>query len=390
VTVESPTVRRTSPAGTRTRSQESRGPGSESRTTSCAPAVRGGASAVTIDMAIDMSSAIKAAVARPDAATPAKFPAMRAGMDVVWWLIGLGGALLNLQPRPAHAQGSLHEFREAHLGMEMRIALVHASADTAAALARRAFDEVERLEALLSDWRPRSEVRRLELAPPGAWVPVSAALTEVLALSLAVARASHGAFDPTVGPLTALWREARRTGRAIDEEERQEARSRVGHGHVELDSAGGRVRFAVANVRLDLGAVAKGWILDRALAVLVRSGGRVDGALVEAGGDVAVHGAPPGARGWRIEVPRDGGDTVLVLNAGAVSTSGPDSQRAEGESHVLDARTGRGGQREGRVTVTGASAAVTDALATALSLVAPSERARLAARFGVTVVAPRS
>lgn len=273
-----------------------------------------------------------------------------------------------------------------HLGLEVRLAVV--AADSAAAgAARAAYVRIAELEGILSDWRPSSELRRLDAAPVGAWRPVSAPLFEVLSLALEVARATDGAFDPTVGPLSALWREAARTGRAVGVKEREAARARVGYRWVELDTAGRRVRFARAGMRLDLGAVAKGWIVDQALAVLRASG--ASAALVEAGGDLAVFGRPPGSDGWRVAVPWTGGrDTVLVLTSGAVSTSGADAQVAPGadgteEGHVIRTATGRGVTDGRGATVLGVRAAVTDALATALTLVPPEAAPTLAARYGV-------
>jgi thiamine biosynthesis lipoprotein len=346
-----------------------------------------------------MSAVSRAAVARrrlpPRAVAVAerrlvhRFVDMRSGTR---WLIGVGLCLaVKLHPAAVDAQGAPHEFREVHLGMEMRIVVVHADQGAAAAMARRAFDGVEAHEAVLSDWRPESEVRRLEHAAAGEWVAISASLGDVLAVALLVAGESGGAFDPTVGPLTALWREARTTGTPVDETLRARAMTRVGHWHVELDTLADRVRFAVAGMRLDLGGVAKGWILDRALEVLIADG--ASAALVEAGGDVVVRGAPPGAAGWRIRVPRPQGDTVLILDAGAVSSSGSLAQRIAGvngatESHVVNPESGRGVPGDETVTVVGPSGAIADALATALSLTAPARRERLAARFGVTLIAP--
>ncbi len=306
----------------------------------------------------------------------------------------MAGGFVNMSPLAVQSQGSprdVFEFREVHLGMEVRIALVETSAEAAASKARLAFDEVARLEAILSDWRATSELRALARAEPGAWVSVSEPLRDVLALALRVARGTDGAFDPTIGPLTALWREARRTGQPIDSTARADARARVGYAFVTLDSSGARVRFARAGMRLDLGAVAKGWILDRALERLRAAG--VHDALLEAGGDLVVRGAPPGERGWRIRVPRAAGDTILVMRGGAVSTSGASVQRVDDgrggeESHVLDPRTGRGLREGADLTVTGPSAAIADALATALSLVPVERRAALAAAFGVRVMTP--
>jgi thiamine biosynthesis lipoprotein len=310
---------------------------------------------------------------------------------------------MKLHPTAALAQGGRETFREVHLGMEMELVLVmppaaaRAASDhlPAADLARTVFDHVERLEQILSDWRATSELRRLESVPPRTWANVSPPLCAVLSLALDVAKYSDGRFDPTIGPLTALWREAARTGQPIHDSARAEAQRRVGYRALRLDRKRCRVRFEMPGMRLDLGAVAKGWIIDDALA-LVRRNGASAGMLV-AGGDLAVFGTPDGALsaagesgGWRIAVPRAQGDTVLVLTEGAVSTSGSSQQRAPAlggeESHVFDARVGRGATRAGDVTVVGARASVTDALATAVSLMNERDAERLARRYGVRIV----
>ncbi len=295
---------------------------------------------------------------------------------------------VNLAAVDLSAQGAPAEFREVHLGMEVRIAL-SANGPAGSRAARAAFERIAALDDALSDWRASSEVRRLQTHPVGTWISVSPALAQVLALALDVARASNGAFDPTVGPLTALWRESQRTGQPIPEAARAAATKRVGYRFVELDTVARRVRFLRDSMRLDLGAIAKGWIIDRALDEVRRMG--IDAALIEAGGDLAVYGAPAGTRGWRISVEREGVDTVLVLTHGAVSTSGPTEQwiaRADGarESHVFMPQTGHGLTNGRIMTVIGASAAITDALATTLTLVPSEHVALLATRYGVTVI----
>lgn len=294
------------------------------------------------------------------------------------------GALLNLHPSAAAGQAQPRERREVHLGMEVRL-VVHAPAERADAAIQAAFDRIAALEAVLSDWRPSSELSRLGRAPAGHWVPVSAPLFEVLSRALAVAAATDGAFDPTVGPLTALWREARRTGRPVPPEQVTEARRHVGWRLVALDTTAGTVRLARDGMRLDLGAIAKGWILDRALEELERAG--TPAALLEAGGDIVVGASPPGTAGWRVAV----GDTVLVVQHAAVATSGPSSQSitdADGtvRSHVIDPADGRGSRSPLEVTVIGPDGATADALATALTLVPRERWPALEERFGVRVV----
>lgn len=301
---------------------------------------------------------------------------------------------LNLSSRALSAQGALTEFREVHLGMEVRI--VVAASDTVAisvrrreAAARDAFARIAALDAILSDWRKGSELRRLELAPKQQWVHVSVELTTVLAAALEMADATGGLFDPTVGPLTRLWREASRTGRPIDSAARVDALRRVDYRAVELDTEHRRVRLRRDSMALDLGAIAKGFVVDEALEVLRAAD--IPAALIEAGGDLAAYGIPAGTGGWRVAVPAAGGDTVLVLRDEAISTSGDAEQHVpvtDGitESHVLSARTGQAASTGLSVTVRGPRAMATDALATALTLVAERERDALAARFGLHIV----
>jgi len=258
---------------------------------------------------------------------------------------------------------------------------------------REAFARIAVLDSVLSDYRKGSEVRRLEAAPKDVWVDISVELKTVLAAALEVARATGGQFDPTVGPVTRLWRDASRTGRPMDSAARADAMRRVDYRALELDTTRHRARLRRDSMALDLGAIAKGFVVDEALSVLRRSG--VPAALVEAGGDIAGYGVPVGSAGWRVAVSRDDGDTVVVLRDAAISTSGDAAQSIQGrygssESHVLSPRSGASAPPGVAVTVTGSRAMITDALATALTLVGTRARDELSERFGVRVVAVRA
>jgi thiamine biosynthesis lipoprotein len=298
-------------------------------------------------------------------------------------------AMLNVQPVPSAAQGAPVTFREVHMGMEVRLVLV-APSDSAPIFARRAFARIAALDGVFSDWRRDSELSRLNAALPGLPVPVSRELSDVLGLALAIARDTDGAFDPTIGPLTQLWREAARTGVPISKSARAAARERVDYRWLSVDTTASRITLQRAGMRLDLGAIAKGWILDDVLAQLRQWG--VPAALLEAGGDVAVFGSPDADRGWGVAVARSAGDTVLRLTEGAVSTSGPAMQMlaapdGRGESHVMVRATGTGLRNGVQVTVTGPRAALTDALATALTILPARRGDALARRYGVRIVA---
>jgi thiamine biosynthesis lipoprotein len=280
------------------------------------------------------------------------------------------------------------EYRQVLMGMEVRIA-INAARPQADSLADRAFARIAELEAMLSDWNPQSELRRLELAPVGDWTTVSGPLRDVLALALTLARETDGAFDPTVGALTALWRESVRSGQPIADSARSRALRSVGYENLELDSASSRLRFTRAGTRLDLGAIAKGWILDQ--AILTLSTAEAAGVLIEAGGDIVTWGAPSTGEGWRVAVRTRDGDSTLVVREAAISTSSAAAQLSrptgtEAEGHIFRTSDGRGATDTPQITVVGRRGAVTDALATALPLLPRTRWGDLAARYGVQVI----
>lgn len=270
------------------------------------------------------------------------------------------------------------------MGMPVRIAVYAQDERAASAAARAAFAHIASLEDRMSDYRVDSEVRRLELRPRE-WVPVSAPLYDVLARAIEIAQASDGAFDPTVGPLVQLWREARRTGRLPSRAAIQSARERVCWRYLSIDSSR-RVRLDRAGMRLDLGGIAKGYILQSAVDLLRTRG--VKHVMIEAGGDIVVGDPPPGRRGWRIETP--GADTTIRALAGqlaraSISTSGPSEQFIEIDgvrySHVIDPRTGDALTRPLHATVIASDGATADALSTALTVLDASRHAAFLARF---------
>jgi thiamine biosynthesis lipoprotein len=222
---------------------------------------------------------------------------------------------------------------------------------------------------------------------------VSGELFEALTRAVTIARASGGAFDPTVAPLVSMWRQSRTTGRLPEAAALAAARSRVGWRQIELDGERRAARIP-DGVRLDLGGIAKGYILQDALRALASLG--VRRALVEAGGDVVVGEAPPGRAGWRIDVP--GADAAFAghasrLTNAALATSGPTAQFVEIDgtrySHVIDPRTGLGVTAPFVAHVIGDDAATADALATALAVLGPDGLPTLRARFPGMVLAVR-
>jgi thiamine biosynthesis lipoprotein len=239
----------------------------------------------------------------------------------------------------------------------------------------------------MSDYRDDSEIAELARRAGGPAQPVSPDLFRVLEKAVAIAEASDGAFDPTVGPLVALWRAARRDRRLPDSAALEEARKRTGVGHLELNG-GIRTVTMPHGARLDLGGIGKGFACDEAVRVLRDLG--YPHALVSLAGDVVAGDPPPGQAAWSVAIGK-GGRTEPVANAG-ISTSGDAEQFVEiggvRYSHILDPRTGLGLTGSTSATVIASDGMTADALATAACVLGEEKGRALVNRYpGARVVA---
>lgn len=228
-----------------------------------------------------------------------------------------------------------------------------------------AYQRCAALNQILSDYEPASEVSRLGLEPR----PVSAELYRVLAFARTVSQASNGAFDVTIGPLSRLWRQRLPLTAA--------ARALVDWREVHL--AEGTVRLGKPGMRLDLGAIGKGFAADEMLLILKDLG--ITRALIAASGDIVCGDSPPGHRGWSVRAA----SRRILLRHGAVSTSGDTTQYFEKDgrrfSHILDPRTGESVTDVIEVAVTARNGITADALSTAVRLVGRSAARSLLTRF---------
>jgi FAD:protein FMN transferase len=232
-----------------------------------------------------------------------------------------------------------------------------------------AFDEVDRIDRLLSHYKPESPLSRLNREASSGPVRVEPELFDFIAESLRYSRESDGAFDITVGPLMKTWGFFRGGGRLPPAAEIDEVRGRIGYTHVVLDARERTIRFDRPGVELDLGGIAKGYAVDRAVAVLRRSGVRA--ALVSAGGSTIYGlGAPPGREAWEVSLqdPYDSERTALTvrLRDRALSVAGRAEKSFERGgivySHIMDPRTARPVQGVLSVAVLTATGTAGDAL----------------------------
>ncbi len=285
----------------------------------------------------------------------------------------LGSFLLVPAPRTAAAgpAGRLSRYEGSRLSMGCVYTIVAYGPD-AAALPRildAAFDEVDRIDRLMSHYKPESPLSRLNREAARGPVSVEPELFDFLAECLRWSRDSDGAFDVTVGPLMKAWGFFGGEGRVPDAGEIPELLGRVGYRHVDLQPGARIVRFDRPGVELDLGGIAKGYAVDRVVELLTRQ--QVRAALVSAGGSTLYGlGAPPGRKGWEVGIqdptdPRRIARKVLLRDR-ALSVAGRREKSFEvggvTYAHIMDPRTGRPVEGVLSVAVLAGSGTAGDAL----------------------------
>jgi FAD:protein FMN transferase len=279
------------------------------------------------------------------------------------------------------------------MGTVAEVAVVHRDEAYAQRAISAALDALRWVDATMTRFDAASDVGRANLRAAREAVAITPETAEVLAESLRWAKASGGLFDPTIGRAIQLWN----VGQRREPVAAAESRRLAGRGlwqALELDSQGGRpvVRFRDEQVALDLGGIAKGYGVDRAVAALRDFG--IGNALVNVGGDLYALGHSPEGDAWRVGIqspddPARLAGTLHVADA-AVATSGDYLQYFQHGGrryhHLLDPRTGeprRTGVRS--LTVTAPSCMAADAAATAAFGLPAAEAERLIAVGGARV-----
>ena len=299
----------------------------------------------------------------------------------------------------AHRSTARFEYTQPQMGLPFRIVLYAADKPSADAAADAAFARVAELNSVLSDYDTDSELSRLsQTAGQGKVVRVGDDLWRVLERAQQLAEETDGAFDITCGPVVSLWRKARREKILPDKIKLEEARRAVGFSNLRIDARAHTAELLAPYMRLDLGAIAKGYAIDEALKVLRTRG--IRSAFVSGSGDMAASAPPPGTQGWRIELaPLDTKDApaapqapptqFVLLRNRALATSGDFFQHLEINgvrySHIVDPRTGVGLTDHSLVVVIARDCLTADSLSTAVSVLGPKPGIKLAEAKGAYV-----
>ncbi|MCC6533463.1 MAG: FAD:protein FMN transferase [Burkholderiales bacterium] len=274
------------------------------------------------------------------------------------------------------------------MGAAAAMTLVHPDRAKARAAIDACVDEIARLEAIFSLYRADSALVRLNAA--GALYAPPHELVELLAFGLALARASEGAFDPSIQPLYRLYacHFARGAVRAPSQEEIARVLRRVDYRSIEVGSD--RIRLRKPGMAITLNGIAQGFITDRAADRLRAAG--FDHVLVDLG-EARALGQRADGLPWQAAVrdPRDparmlatlalgegpGAFPALATSAGYGTTFGPDPRI----HHLLDPYTGRSANHYLSVSAAAPRATLADGLSTTLSLLAPPRAHALLARY---------
>jgi thiamine biosynthesis lipoprotein len=245
-----------------------------------------------------------------------------------------------------------------------------------------AFEQFRQIEALMSWRKDDSEIARINRDAYAKPVMVSKPTFEVLRKSVEFSRLSEGAFDITVGPLMELWQRAEDANRLPTNAEIEQTLSRVGFKKLILDANSMTVRFAADGMKLDLGGIAKGYAVDKAVEAMQKAG--AVGGIVAASGETRCFGTPSkGKTHWLIGLQDPAiaekdvlaaGRPLLVfkLNDTAISTSGNYRRfvtvGGKRFSHIVNPQNGYSSESLASVTIICPSATDADALATAVTV----------------------
>lgn len=278
---------------------------------------------------------------------------------------------------PAPPRQLVEESRLA-MGSQLRLAAWTADEGAAAAAFAQAFREFDRLESLLSVWKPGSDVLRMNEAAGREPVAVSADTLAVLAAAAQASEWTGGKFDITFGALADVWKFDHDQDNVVPSRQAIDARLPfVDYRLVQIDRSAGTAFIRKAGARVHLGGIGKGYAVDRAAAIL-RERGFAD-FLIQSGGDMYVAGLNDGSP-WKVAIadPRgQDGQTfaTLELSDGTFSTSG-DYERffmKDGVRyhHLLDPDIGQPARLSRSVTIVADSAMLADVLSTGVFILGP-------------------
>ncbi len=289
----------------------------------------------------------------------------------------------------AQSHQTLLQKKKYLMGTVFEIAAYGESTSKISEAIEKAFQEISRLDDVMSDYKSESDLSRLNRSAHYHRQTVPSDLYRVIEESLRYSRLSDGRFDITVGPLVRLWRPAEGSAGLPSQREEEAARKCVGYRKIELSPPNG-IEFRSTCLEIDLGAIGKGYALDRAAEILRAN--VITSALLDAGGSTIVAlDPPPGERGWSIPVRDPSGklDPHVSLSNNSLSTSEqsrPSLLLKNGGAHILDPQNGAPVKTRMGVSVVARTGTESDALSTTMLLVGSEKGTEIVKSLAETAV----
>jgi thiamine biosynthesis lipoprotein len=262
------------------------------------------------------------------------------------------------------------------MGTVFEIAAYDQSPEHASKAIEKAFQEIVRIDDLLSNYKPDSALSNLNRSAHFHAEKVPPDLYRVIDQSIRFSRLSDGKFDISIAPLVDLWKAALRGEGAPTQARQEEVRGCVGYEKIEL-APPDQISFRSQCLKLDLGAIGKGYAVDRAAEVLRTLG--IRDALINAGGStILAMGSPPNQSAWLVHLrdPSNKLDPQVMLKDESVSTSEQTASSLLGNDsagHIIDPNTGMPLKTVFAVSAVSKTATVSDALSTTLLLLGPAK-----------------
>jgi thiamine biosynthesis lipoprotein len=242
-----------------------------------------------------------------------------------------------------------------------------------------AFQEISRIDKLMSTYKENSQISLINQQAGIDYVTVEPDVLKVIKMAKAASMLSGGAFDITAAPLVQLWGFHTKKGHMPPEEEIKNCLPLVDYKYILVDQENNRVKLKLPGMAMDLGGIAKGYAVDKAIEILKNNG--IHRALVNAGGDLYGLGYPPAKNFWHIGIRHPfipgGIISTLKIKDQAIATSGNYENffelNGKRYSHILDPRTGQPIQGVASVTVLAKTAMEADAFGTAVAVLGPQK-----------------
>ena len=279
------------------------------------------------------------------------------------------------------------------MGSPFNIIIYAEDSIKAALAAEKAFNLIDSLNMVYSDYLPTSELNQFcSTAGSRKWIKASPILYDILLKAKTAGRQSKGSFDITMSPVIQLWRNARRINKLPSKDSIRLAMQKVGYRFIEIDTVKQLVRLLKPGMQLDLGGIAKGETVQRVYDRLIQIG--YPYALIDAGGDIVAGSTPVGISGWRVAINLPGSeelmDKQLLLSKKAVTTSGDLYQYLEVNgvrySHIINPATGWAVTNNRNVTVIANHGTHADWLTKACTILPINEALKLISKYPDTEV----